>query len=349
MKAKKILFVGHTSQIERPFLDPSTRYRCFNIAYALNKRGHHAEVITLNNFIDNIDIAESYDNIVFHRPFLNNEKFIKFLLKNRKKKNLIADYDDLIFDVSNILNLPDITTRDPYIQGTANYISRNAAACDLFSSFSVSTTPLAEKASSLFKGSNVTVISNALEDEYIDLSKKIFSLNKPRKYKLGYFPGTASHNADFNEISNYISEFLNENKKDRLFILGPLKIPSALSKYFHRIDHIQDVVPFNHLPYIKANVDTIIAPLGINEFNKCKSGLKFFEAMPLGCKVIATAIPDIDRFESSYLEKCHVKSDWEKLLHNKSVSRELYQEELDKTLLKVGTDSIAKIWEESFL
>lgn len=349
MKSKKILFVGHTAQLDRPFLDPSTRYRCFNIAYSLNKRGHYAEVITLSNFIDNIEIAKSYDAIIFHRPFLNNEKFIDFLLKNNKKMNLIADYDDLIFDVSNILNLPEIATRDPYIKGTANYISRNAAACEFFSSFSVSTTPLAEKVKFLFNAPNVNVISNALEEEYISLSRKLFKINKPRKYKLGYFPGTASHNADFNEISNYVSDYLNEYKKERLFILGPLKLPSSLSKFYHRIDHIQDVVPFNHLPYIKANVETILAPLGINEFNSCKSGLKFFEAMPLGCKVIATAIPDIDRFDSIYLEKCYVKNDWEKLLNFRSTNNEVYEKELENTLQKVGSDNIAKIWEESFL
>lgn len=349
MRIKKILFVGQTLSVERPFLDPSTRYRCINIAYALNRRGHNAEVMTLDSFIENIDIAKSYDKIVFHRPFLNNEKFIDFLLKNNRHDKIIADYDDLIFDVSNTLNLPEISTRDPYIKSTANYISRNAAACEFFTNFSVSTTPLRDKVMSLFKGKNANVISNALEDEYIDLSKKLFNLNKPRKYKIGYFPGTASHNADFNEISNYIADYLKENKKERLFILGPLKLPRSLSQYFHRIDHIQELVPFNHLPYIKANVETIIAPLGLNEFNNCKSGLKFFEAMPLGCRVIATAIPDIDRFDSLYLDKCHIKSDWEKLLHSKRFSKDIYHNELENTLQKVGADNVAKIWEESFL
>ncbi|MFC7776780.1 hypothetical protein ACFQW4_06875 [Pantoea sp. GCM10028869] len=349
MKSNKILFVGQTLSVERPFLDPSTRYRCFNIAYALNKRGHIADVITLDEFIENMDIARQYDKIVFHRPFLKNEKFIDFLLKNNGSERIIADYDDLIFDVTNILSLPEIKTRDPYVKGTANYISRNAAACELFNNFSLSTTPLSNKVSSIFKGKNVKVISNALEDEYVDLSTKLFNLNKPRKYKLGYFPGTASHNADFNEISNYIADFLKENKKERLFILGPLKLPYSLSQYFHRIDHVQETVPFNHLPYIKANVETIIAPLGINEFNNCKSGLKFFEAMPLGCRVIATAIPDIDRFDSLYLDKCHVKSDWEKISLKKQFSKDTYQHELDKTLQKVGANNVAKIWEESFL
>lgn len=349
MKSIKILFVGQTLSLERPFLDPSTRYRCFNIAYALNRRGHSAEIITLDEFIENIDIAKKYNKIVFHRPFLKNEKFIDFLLKNNGSEKIIADYDDLIFDVSNILCLPEIKSRDPYIKGTANYISRNVAACELFTNFSLSTAPLSDKVNTIFKGKNANVISNTLEDEYIDLSKKLFNLNKPRKYKLGYFPGTASHNADFNEISNFIGDYLNENKKDRLFILGPLKLPYSLAKYFHRIDHVQEVVPFNHLPYIKANVETIIAPLGSNEFNKCKSGLKFFEAMPLGCRVIATAIPDINRFESLYLDKCYVKSDWEKILLRKQFSKETYQSELENTLQKVGANNVARTWEESFL
>lgn len=349
MKSEKILFVGNTNQLSRPFLDPSTRYRCFNIAYSLKKKGHITEVITLKYFLENMEIARGYDHIVFHRPTLDNEKFFYFLQKNNEKKNLIADYDDLIFDVRNILTLPEITNRDPYLKGMSPYIAKNAAACQLFKKFSVSTTPLAEKLTSLFPGSCVSVISNSLDNEYISLSKKLFSLNRPRKYKLGYFPGTASHNNDFNEISDYIVKYLKESKDNNLFILGPLSLPASLTPYQHRIDHIKEVVPFNHLPYIKANVETIIAPLGLNAFNMCKSGLKFFEAMPLGCRVIATAIPDIDRFSSLYLEKCYQKEDWDKLLNHKKIDRSKYQEELANTLAEVGADNMARKWEESFL
>ncbi len=349
MKSEKILFVGNTNQLNRPFLDPSTRYRCFNIAYALKKKGHMTEVITLKYFLENMGIANRYDHIVFHRPFLDNEKFFNFLHKNNQKKNLIADYDDLIFDVRNILNLPEITNRDPYLKGMSPYVAKNAAACRFFKKFSVSTTALAEKVSTIFPDAYVSVISNSLENEYISLSKKLFSLNRPRKYKLGYFPGTASHNNDFNEISEYIAKYLKAGKDNNLFILGPLTIPASLTPYQHRIDHIKELVPFNHLPYIKANVETILAPLSINAFNVCKSGLKFFEAMPLGCQVIATAIPDIDRFDSSYLEKCYQKEDWEKLLNHKKIDRSKYQEELANTLAEVDADNVAKKWEESFL
>ncbi|MFT4271334.1 MAG: hypothetical protein QM578_10010 [Pantoea sp.] len=349
MLSEKILFVGKTEEVDRPFLDPSTRYRCFNIAYALKKRGHRTEVVTLSYFLENIEIAKNFEHIVFHRPFLNDEGFIRFLQENQYKKNLIADFDDLIFDVSNILNLPEISTRDPSIRGTSQYISKNAAACHFFKKFSVSTQPLANKLSTLFPDAYVRVISNTLGSEYVDLSRKLFLLNKRREYKLGYFPGTASHNNDFQKIAHHIAKFLSQNKKDKIFILGPLKIPASLNAYYNRIDHIPNLVPFNHLPYIKANVETILAPLGENEFNVCKSGLKFFEAMPLGCRVIATAIPDIDRFDSSYLDKCYTIEDWGTLLDNKKVDRSKYEAELDSMLNKVGSDHVAKIWEESFL
>jgi len=349
MNSERILFVGKTEQIDRPYNDPSTRYRCFNIAHALKNRGHDTAVVSLNYFVNNISIADNYNHIVFHRPFLNEEVFIRFLHENQDKKNLIADYDDLIFDVNNILNLPEIKTRDPYIRGTASYIARNAAACRFFKKFSVSTSALADKLQDLFPDIYVKIISNSLSSEYIDLSRKIVSSQKEKKYKIGYFPGTASHNNDFNEIAPFIEKFLNKNKKDKLFILGPLKIPSSLNRFSHRIDHISELVPFNHLPYIKANVETIIAPLGINEFNMCKSGLKFFEAMPLGCRVIATVIPDIDRFDSIYLDKCYHINDWSQLLNDKELNQTVYNMELEKMLLQVGADNVAQIWEESFL
>ncbi|WP_455851543.1 hypothetical protein [Pantoea endophytica] len=349
MISERILFVGNTRRNERPYMDPSTRYRCFNIAFSLKELGHVTEVVTMSYFMENIDIAENFKHIVFHRPSLNDERLLRFLYRNKNKKNLIADYDDLIFDVSNIINLPDIEVRDPYLSNVSDYISRNAAANEFFDKFSTSTEPLAEKLKKIKPSSQVSVISNSLSKDYIQLSKKLYSHNVKRKYKLGYFPGTASHNNDFKEISQFIEIYFKENKHGNLFILGPLKLPSSLNKFSHRIDHVKSVIPFSHLPYVKINVETILAPLSYNEFTACKSGLKFFEAMPLGCQVIATAIPDIDRFESNYLHKCFELDDWMKLLELKSVSKDHYHNELENTLSKISAIAVAKIWEERFL
>lgn len=349
MIPERILFVGHTRREERPYMDPSTRYRCFNIAYSLRELGHITEVVTLSYFLDNIEIANNFKHIVFHRPTLADDRLIHFFHKYRSIKNLIADYDDLIFDVGNILNLPNILSRDPYLLNVSDYISRNAAANQFFEKFSVSTEPLAEKLKDIIPSAQVHVISNSLTNEYVSLSKRINALDRKREYKLGYFPGTASHDNDFEEISPYIENFFKNNKSGNLFILGPLKIPDSLYRYNHRIDHLKDVIPFSHLPYVKSNVETILAPLSYNEFSACKSGLKFFEAMPLGCQVIATAIPDIDRFDSEYLHKCRNPEDWNSLLEIKNVSKELYEHELEKTLSKVGAISVAKFWEERFL
>lgn len=349
MISERILFVGHTRREERPYMDPSTRYRCFNIAYSLRELGHITEVVTLSYFLDNIEVANNFKHIVFHRPTLADDRLIQFFEKYRSVKNLIADYDDLIFDVGNILNLPNIMARDPYLVNVSDYISRNAAANQYFEKFSVSTVPLAEKLKSIIPLAQVHVISNSLTKEYVSLSRRIFSLNRKREYKLGYFPGTASHDNDFEGIAPYLEVFFKNNKNGNLFVLGPLKIPDSLYRYSHRIEHVKDVIPFSHLPYVKANVETILAPLSHNEFAVCKSGLKFFEAMPLGCQVIATAIPDIDRFDSKYLHKCHKLEDWNSLLELKSISKESYEYELDKTLSKVDAISVAKIWEERFL
>lgn len=349
MSSERILFVGNTSKLDRPYMDPSTRYRCFNIAYSLRERGHTTEVVTLSYFIDHLDVADNFDTIVFHRPSLNNEALLRFLFKNQDKKNLIADYDDLIFDVKSVIDIPNIESRDPYLNSISDFISRNAAANNFFRKFSVSTTPLSDRLKKVIPSAEVNVISNALSLEYIQLSRKLFALKKNKEYKIGYFPGTASHDNDFKQVAPYIAKFLSENNKEKMFILGPLKIPAVLNKFNHRIDHVKEVVPFSHLPYIKANVENIIAPLTNNQFNECKSGLKFFEAMPLGCRVIATPIPDIDRFESEYLYKCKSIEEWDELTNIPKISHENYEVELNNTLLKVGSDNIAKIWEEKFL
>ncbi|WP_219626649.1 hypothetical protein, partial [Vibrio parahaemolyticus] len=63
---KKVLFVSHTARLNRPYFDPSVRYRCFNLADELNERGYYCKVTTSFEFIKN-DIS-NFDIYVFHRP-----------------------------------------------------------------------------------------------------------------------------------------------------------------------------------------------------------------------------------------------------------------------------------------
>ena len=352
MNRKNILFISNTIRINRPFLDPSVRYRCFNLANELNKRGYSASVISLANFEKcikkEINYFDDIDLFYFHRPRLNN--ILGYFLEKRKlSDSMIIDFDDFIFSTADALVMPNREIRDPMFESIPINLANNAAACHYFSQFTATTYPLIEKYKKLFNVKKSAIIPNNLDAAYINISNQIRKNKKEKSFKLGYFPGTTSHDADLQYISQSLEEvFLNSDSN--LFILGPVKIPDNLMKFENRIVHKPNVVSFYELPHIMSQVETVLAPLQENEFNKCKSGIKFFEAAVLGCNVIATPIPDIDRFETPYLRKPRNQDEWLEALSTPfNEDHEQKEHVVNKLMEQLNPSHIADIFEEVFI
>lgn len=323
---KKILFVSHTLRVDNPYEDPSTRYRCYTPASSLRNKGYITAVTSQHDFGDGSKYEDIFDFYVFHRPCLT-ENLVKFLDKNIKSNRIVADYDDLIFDVSQSKLMPAYRFRGSHLHQTSMYLAANAAANRYFHNFTFSTEPLAKRAKELFGDINAVVVSNSLDAGYLTRAKAIREHTGQRPFQIGYFAGTATHDADLAFISDAISEKLNKYPTSKMLLLGPAAIPDRLLPFRDRIHHQEQVVHFTKLPYEMSQVETVVAPLEWNEFTVCKSGLKFFEAALVGCSVVATPIPDIDRFNSKMLRKCKDQDEWIKAL---SIPFDLNPEKIEK-------------------
>lgn len=299
---KNFLFVSFTSRNERPYFDPSVRYRCFNFATELARRGHSARIISQQNFEKTYHTLPEFDAYIFHRPNLTPD-IAEFLLKN-SGKIIIGDFDDFIFDVRYADLTPLVRVRGGNSASAKSYISKNNDAASLINKFTLSTTPLKEHIDRLFPNSKAIVLSNSIDPGFIGLSR-IARQNNPistRPYALGYFSGTATHDKDFALIAPIIASHL-EKSGGRILLVGPLKIPESLQNMGDKVV-THPLVSFHELAQTMAQCATVLAPLENTVFTLSKSGLKFFEAALAGCDVIATPIPDIDRFESPLLHKC---------------------------------------------
>lgn len=346
---KKILFVSNTAKIDNLYDDPSTRYRCHTPASALKRRGYTTAVMSQKEF-ESIDYIENYfDFFVFHRPYLN-ERLALFLEKEKRSKRIIADFDDLIFDVSQSMLIPSYRFRGEALHAISAFLAANAAACSYFENFSVSTGPLADSVRTLFGERNVHVLSNAVEPGYICRAKEIRARTfHNRPYKLGYFAGTATHDADFEYVSESIAKMFRGYPSAMMLVVGPAKIPKNLMPFMERIHHFNDLVHFTKLPYVMAQVETVIAPLEFNAFTVCKSGLKFFEAALVGCSVVASPIPDIDRFSSSMLRKCASPREWDLALAEPFIlSSNDIEREIPEIISLVDSELVAEKIEKSF-
>jgi glycosyltransferase involved in cell wall biosynthesis len=347
LPTRSILFVSNTTRLGRPFLDPSTRYRCFTPAAALARRGYLTAVASQKDFEKNIEKYSSFGAFVFHRPMLT-EEIGEFLSAMKSSGRIIADYDDYIFNVRDAWLTPAYRSRGRSINETASYLSRNAGAARYFNKFTVSTTALAETVQRLFRPEQVEIVSNRLDPGYQGAAQLIRERmsGKSRGYRFGYFAGTATHDQDLAEIASALTRALESNPSARMLIVGPAKVPQELLRFGARVEHRAKVVPFHRLPALMAQVETVLAPLERDAFTECKSGLKFFEAAAVGCSVVATPIPDIDRFESSLLRKCVTRDQWTEALNTPfSVTAEEREAEARRIVALVDADEAASIWE----
>ncbi|NEI71961.1 glycosyltransferase [Rhizobium lusitanum] len=329
-------------------MDPSTRYRCFNVAAALARNGLKVSVISQSRFEKNIDLLGDFDRYIFHRPMIS-DILGNFLHKKQQSEKIVADFDDFIFDVRFAKLMPAHRFRGVSLTDTARFLARNASASRYFSNFSLSTSPLADEVFRIFTPKNVVVSSNSLDPAFQGIANiyRTKVSNKDRAYRFGYFAGTATHDSDLASIAPAIVEALKADKHARMLILGPIKLPDPFKGFEARIEHRKQVVPFHQLPAVMAQVQTVIAPLEINNFTRCKSGLKFFEAAAVGCAVVATPIPDIERFESPLLRKVNGFDEWSEALLRPFELSERQVENAAKAVCRlVDSDTVALKWLE---
>ncbi|OWU82264.1 hypothetical protein ATO6_22755 [Oceanicola sp. 22II-s10i] len=304
-----IVFVSNTGRVDRPYYDPSVRYRAFNPAEFLRRRGRRVALLAQQVFERDPEPFETAGTIVFHRPNTT-ETMLRYVLRNRDRQRLIADYDDLVFNVAAAAETPAVLDRGEPLANVARSLASNAEIGTMVPRRSVSTVPLAQQAEEHLGGAT-TVIHNALDPIYLDIARLHGAAGQRQDpvFELGYFSGTASHNADLEMIAGEIADYLRERPAARLLLVGPVGLPSALAPFADRVVR-ERVRPFHAMPELLIRCRMVLGPLLWNRFTQCKSGLKFFEAAVLGIPVAATPIPDIDRFDSPLLFKCRTPEDW---------------------------------------
>ncbi|UTL89823.1 hypothetical protein [Pseudomonas fluorescens] len=346
---KNILFVSWTSRNDRPYFDPSVRYRCFNFANELIKRGHSATVISQVRFQEIYRELPKYDAYVFHRPYLTQE-LSEFLQEHNEQDLVIADFDDLIFDVRHAELTPMVRVRGGDSKAVRSYLSKTYDAASLFNKFTLSTTPLKEHTTELFPHAESIVLSNSIDPGFLGLSR-VARRTSPlanRPYALGYFSGTASHDKDFAMIAPIIAKRI-INSGEKILLVGPLEIPACLKDLEGQVI-CHPLVSFHELAKTMAQCETVLAPLEDTIFTLSKSGLKFFEAVLAGCSVIATPIPDIDRFDSPLLKKCRSLEDWDLALNSKiGLSDEEREAEISRIENLVSVKPQIDLWLNKFL
>jgi hypothetical protein len=115
--------------------------------------------------------------------------------------------------------------------------------------------------------------------------------------RIGYFPGTRSHDHDFQTVIAQLVKYLDDRPEVKLLLVGSLGF--RMDRFDARKLIRYAPVDYLDLPQLILQSWITIAPLADNRFNQCKSGLKFFESAAFAVPVIATPIADMRRFDGS--------------------------------------------------
>ncbi len=322
----------------------SARYRGKHVAEELRERGFRVAVTTqYNPFLPRY--AEKFSVFVFHRTLYIGK--VKTLFDRAKAlgKTLIFETDDLVYEPTFVTQTDfykkmNALEKKLYEHGVGGEIVNDPAVkvCTTTTSY------LADRLRG--KGKKVFVVRNKLSKEDLKWIGEIIPNSKfqiPDSLRIGYFSGTATHNKDFETISEALFRVLGKYPNVKLVIAGPLVLPDRFAEFSDRIERLPFADRKKHFENI-ASTDINLAPLVIGDpFCESKSELKWFEAGIVGVPTVAAAtqtfreaiVDGVDGFVASNEEEWFEKLS--RLIENEELRKSIGEAARKKVLEKYVT------------
>lgn len=296
----------------------SAHYRVNVVTEWLDRTGYSVFSITEPTAQQALVHFNELGTIVFFRcPFNRDIERLIVEFKARGTK-IIFDIDDLVFDPSILLHIDGYRRlpaedRSSYLGGVQGY-RRLAAAADVTT---VTTHYLASAMQEVCP--DVHVVPNMLSKKALAITSDVYAKRLKRqeesfdKVVIGYYSGTATHQADFAEIVVALRRVLTEHPAARLRIVGKLDISefSELSGLGAQIDRV-GLMSYDEMLRDFVHVDIILAPLeSDNPFCESKSELKYFEAAAAGIVAVVTSTDTFRRAtDGKFAVLCNSIDDW---------------------------------------
>lgn len=235
------------------------------------------------------DLA-THDVLVLYR--VPDGAFVRHILAQARTLGRPAVFavDDLIVDPA-LTDPPPIRGRDAderrlWHDGVARY-RRTLEACDAFLATSA---PL--QATGDAAGTRSYLHRAGLSAREIALGAAARGTSAPREravgVRLGYFSGTATHDADLATIAPALRAVLQRHPTARLVVVGPVALAPVLDDCAAQIERAP-LVAWPELPARIAEVDVNLAPLVWRDpFVAAKGAVKYLEAAAVGVPTVAS-------------------------------------------------------------
>lgn len=193
-------------------------------------------------------------------------------MKNAVGAKLVMDIDDNIWQVP----VGNIARN---AEGWDKYVAVNTGLLSCADYITVATEPLRLALHSI--NENIEVLPNI-----VDPKEWLFKRKKHTKIRIGWV-WSPTHIPDIPVVAEALEKIYNKYKDEiEIVIFGRehnlFKFPTTNIKG----------VPFNEYPrvFTEAGIDISICPLADNDFNKCKSNIKWLESTLAGACVVASKV-----------------------------------------------------------
>ena len=212
--------------------------------------------------------------------------FIK--LAHQLHKTVLFDVDDLVIDTK-------YTDRIPYVQALSKKekqiydegVCRMGKTLRLCDAAITSTERLCTELKNYVP--EVFLNRNTASERMYALSEHALKTSRrsDQEFRIGYFSGSITHNADFALILPAVRRFMETYKKVRLYLVGELDLPEMLQEFSDRITALA-FMDWEELPKNIALMDVNLAPLEAGIFNEAKSENKWIEAALVKVPTVAS-------------------------------------------------------------
>jgi glycosyltransferase involved in cell wall biosynthesis len=274
--------------------------------------------VELSNYLDCIRVMSALQvctHVLFYRIPLTDVTKQYFDEARRLGLHVSYDIDDPIFDRATYAankNLDSLSSseRDHLLQSSGAYLKALLLADQFFTS-----TPALARLMEKHTGKPAKVWPNLLDGESWSIIREVERLAPPADSsavcRIGYMSGSRAHDADFALVAGVLARLLEKHPQVQLMLGGHFTLPACLQPFSGQIIEL----PFaGYAAYFKQlrNLDINIVPLLMDEFNNCKSAIRYLESAAVGVPSVASRIGEfaeaVVHGETGYLADC--PEDW---------------------------------------
>ena len=348
---KRVLIIGELSLVQ------CKKYRILQKIEMLKELGIKCDFSHWLDVPRCLNYLQTCSSVIFYRvPFT---KITNSLLNESRRLGLSIGYDidDPIFDITtyaNNINLDYLDQKEKIgiLSSSSSYESM-LIACD----YVITSTPELQGKIKSLADQEVYLWRNMIDSESLNVVNYIneFSYRKKKDdtiFRIGYMSGSRAHEADFKTAIFAIEKILIEFNHVHVYVHGHAQLAVELSMRYP--DRIQIKKFSDYYTYLESfeSLDLNIIPLVSDDFNNCKSAIRYLEASLFNVPTIVTYIGDfkniINEDKNGYFVRDN--SEWYDKLKFAITSKNEIQKVgasankyvLDNFVLRNSTETISK-------